>query len=159
MNIKKTYIETFLGFLVVIIIAFCILQIYHLRSGPKIGDGFKANKYKARFHNIEGIATGAAIKIGGVSVGEVKEITVDKSTYQVIVTVNIDNTYNIPSDSILAVSSSGLLGGKYIEIKPGSGDDNLKDGDFFESTQSAVSLEDMLAKLAFSMGGNKSNDE
>jgi phospholipid/cholesterol/gamma-HCH transport system substrate-binding protein len=155
MNIKKTYLETLLGLIVIIIAVFGISHIYKLRSTSKLDSSIKLNTYKAKFSNVEGINIGANIKIGGVNIGEVKDIVIDTTTYQIIVTIRVDEKYPIPSDSILAVSSSGLLGNKYIEIKPGSNDDFLKDEDFFESTLSSISLEDMLSKLAFNLGGNK----
>ena len=44
------------------------------------------------------------------------------------------------------MASEGLLGGTFIEVLPGGGLENLRPGDTFQDTQSAVSLITLLLR-------------
>ena len=63
----------------------------------------------------------------------------------------IDDSVDIPVGSRAIVSTSGLLGGKYIRISPGASDDNLANGDKIKFTQSALNIEDLIGKLMYSI--------
>ena len=55
------------------------------------------------------------------------------------------------SDSRAIVSTSGLLGGKYIRINPGAADDNLQENGKIKFTQSSINIEDLIGKLMYSL--------
>lgn len=53
----------------------------------------------------------------------------------------------LPDDTAAIIETEGLFGGKYIELQPGGGFDNLRPGDTISYTQDAVILEELLAKI------------
>ena len=77
--------------------------------------------------------------------------TLDPTTFQAVVVLNIDNAIKLPEDTVAKVSSSGLLGDKYLQLEPGNSDNNIAPGGLIKMTQSAVSLESLFGQVAFSM--------
>ena len=134
-----------------LVILFCGLFFTHIVKSNEL---VKREKYKdilyAKFNNIEGIKVGTEVKIAGVRVGQVVNTQLDTNTFQVKVKLNVVDNLNIPDDSTLAVTSSGLLGGKFLNIKPGVSDISLTNGASFSNTQSALNLEDLIGKVVAS---------
>ncbi len=105
----------------------------------------------ARFENVSGLKARAAVNMAGVRIGRVTGVGFDSETFEAVVTIRIDSQYDkIPVDSIAGVYTAGLLGEKYIGVKPGVEYDNLKDGDRLKGGQSAIVLEDLIGQFLFS---------
>ncbi len=65
----------------------------------------------ATFDNIGGLKARSPVRIGGVVIGRVADITLDPKTYLPRVALDIEDRYNhIPDTSSLAIRTSGLLG-------------------------------------------------
>ncbi|MCY4177052.1 MAG: outer membrane lipid asymmetry maintenance protein MlaD [Endozoicomonadaceae bacterium] len=109
----------------------------------------------AEFDNIGSLNDRARIAIGGVTIGRVSNIILNKKTYMAKVTLNIDNKIdNIPVDSTAAIMTAGLLGEKYIAISIGGENRYLKPGDTFSDTQSALILENLIGKFLLKSGAS-----
>lgn len=149
MDTNKSF-EAIIGSLILLL---CGLFFTHIVKSNNI---VKQEKYKdvlyAKFNDIEGIKVGTEVKIAGMRVGVVEDTKLDKDTFQVNVKINVAENLNIPSDSTLSVSSSGLLGGKYLNIKPGVDEEFLKSGSYFSSTQSSMNIEDLVGKVVAAFG-------
>ena len=143
---KSRFFETFFGFVIIVMSMLFCMRIYRLSSRDSVSKPYTF--VKARFSNIEGVSVGGAVKIGGVKVGKVSDISLDEDL-NVIVTLFIGNGISISSDSSISIISSGLLGAKYIEITPGFDDDKLNNGDFFRSTKSVLNIENLIGNFAF----------
>ena len=107
-------------------------------------------KVSARFDNIGGLKSSAAVKSAGVVVGRVESITFDVKSYQASVNLAMQSQYTFPKDSSLIILTSGLLGEQYIGVEPGADDKNLAQGDVIKSTQSAVVLENLISQFLYS---------
>lgn len=104
----------------------------------------------SHFDNVSGLKVRALVSMAGVPIGRVTGISLDTKTFQAVVTMRINDEYNqIPTDSVAGVYTSGLLGEKYIGIKPGIDDTNLKNGDRIKGGQSSLILEDLIGKFLF----------
>jgi phospholipid/cholesterol/gamma-HCH transport system substrate-binding protein len=79
----------------------------------------------------------------------VADITLDQTLYQAVVTMQVQNAVGIPSDSVAAIKTSGLIGDKYVSIIPGADDSMLKDNDVLLDTQAALDIEEMISKYVF----------
>jgi len=101
----------------------------------------------ASFRSVQGITAGSDVKLAGVKVGTITDITLNPTTYFADVSLAIDGAVVLPSDSAILISSEGLLGGNFVEIVPGGMPDNLGPGDEIEDTQGAVSLVSLLMKF------------
>ena len=73
----------------------------------------------------------------------------DPTDYSAIVTLRIASLLNLPSDSMAAVKTSGLIGDKFISLSPVADDTFLTPGERITMTESAVDLESLIGKMAF----------
>jgi len=109
----------------------------------------------ANFSNIGGLKVRAPVKLGGVVVGRVEEISLDVETYTPVVRLSMhENKGFYPETSSLSILTSGLLGEQYIGITPGFIDDDIEmlaDGDMIEDTKSALVLEDLIGQFIYSV--------
>ncbi len=149
MNSKNSF-EVIVG---VVVLFFSVLFFSHLL---KTNNSKKESVYKdvlyAKFNNIEGIKAGSEIKVAGVRVGYVNDIKLDSNNFSVKVKMNVIENLNLPIDSVISVASSGILGGKFLDIKPGTEDVFLTNGSTFTSTLSALNMEDLIGKVVASFG-------
>lgn len=103
---------------------------------------------KARFDNIGGLKVRSAVRIGGVRIGRVVDISYDNKLLEAVVTMNINRVNNqIPNDSAASIYTAGLLGEQYVSLQPGGSDEFFADGDIINDTQSAFVLERMVGKF------------
>jgi len=116
--------------------------------GMQVGDD--TYQVKARFSNVADLKTRAPVKIGGVTVGLVENISLDPVTFDAMVEMQIDRRFSeIPSDTGASILTSGMLGDRYIGLDPGGAMEALSDGDEIFVTQSAVVLETLISKYLF----------
>ncbi|MGP3591025.1 outer membrane lipid asymmetry maintenance protein MlaD [Vagococcus sp. WN89Y] len=121
----------------------------------------------ATFDNIGGLKARSPVRIGGVVVGRVADITLDPKTYLPRVALDIEDRYNqIPDTSSLAIRTSGLLGEQYIALNvgfddPEMGTSMLKEGSTIQDTKSAMVLEDLIGQFLYNSKGsdNKNSDD
>jgi len=121
-----------------------------------IGGGGESYQLFAKFDNIGGLKVRSPIKVGGVVVGRVSDISLDIEDYTPVVTLDIYTQYNQFSEATsVAILTAGLLGEQYLGIQPGFIDesvDTLQAGDFIEDTKPALVLEELIGQFLFSQG-------
>ena len=100
----------------------------------------------ASFRSIEGVSLGTDVRLAGVKIGTVTDLSLDPETYRATTELSVDAGVPVPDDSTAVVASEGLLGGTFIEIVPGGSLEVLADGGQIVDTQGAVSLLDLLLK-------------
>jgi len=159
MQTKKS--EIWVGaFLIIALIAivFLCLKVADIRS---IGSD-PTYRISADFDNIGGLKSGSPVKVGGVVIGRVSSITLDKN-YSPRVEMDIDQKYNqIPSTSTLAIRTSGLLGEQFLALNigfedPDMGTTILKNGGVIQDTKSALVLEDLIGQFLYKSGDGKAD--
>ena len=152
MSQKK--VELWVGVFIVSAMFALVILAFSVAGASFRGDG-DTYTLKASFTNIGGLKVRAPVKLGGVVVGRVEEISLDVKTYRPIVRLAMfDNKGTYPETSSLAILTSGLLGEQYIGIKPGFIDEDiamLSDGDSIEDTKSALVLEDLIGQFIYSI--------
>jgi phospholipid/cholesterol/gamma-HCH transport system substrate-binding protein len=80
------------------------------------------------------------------ALGQVESITLN-DTYRARVTLNLDPSLKLPTDTSASIVTSGILGDRYISLQLGGEDEVLKTGDEITFTESAVILERLVGKL------------
>ncbi|MDX1457981.1 MAG: outer membrane lipid asymmetry maintenance protein MlaD [Marinobacter sp.] len=126
-------------------LVFLALQV----SGLTPGGASDTYTVYARFNDAGGLSERGRVSMAGVTVGRIREITLDRETFQARVAIDLDAAVdNIPTDSSAIIRTSGLLGEQYIDISVGVDETAMKDGDVFYSTQSALNLERMISNFA-----------
>lgn len=147
---QKNLLETLMGAVVLVIATVFFVFAY---KGSQVNVGGDSYKISGKFSDASGIGVGSDIRVGGIKVGIVSDMTLDPQSYEAIVTMQINKKTSLPKDSSASVVSSGLLGEKFVQITPGGDDTMLLDGGKIEFTQSAVNLEQLIGKFMFSGGG------
>jgi len=103
----------------------------------------------ARFDNIGGLKVRAPVKSAGVTVGHVTEISLDVTTYQGLVTMDVEQSVVFPDDTSAKILTSGLLGDQFIGLVPGGSEKNLQPGGQVRFTQSALLLENLIGQFLY----------
>ncbi len=153
MKKQQNPFQVAIGFVVLVVSLLFITHIYKIRTLGEVSFS-KSMFLKARFSNIDGINTGSDVKISGIKIGTVKSIELNDNDYMAVADISINGSIKIPNDSVLAVSTSGLLGNKFLDIKPGFADVYMENNDTFMSTVSTVNLENLISKFASNIGGD-----
>jgi phospholipid/cholesterol/gamma-HCH transport system substrate-binding protein len=100
----------------------------------------------ADFDEIAGLKPRAQVVISGVKVGQVVSIVLDDDA-RARVTMDLDQSLKLPSDTSASIVTAGLLGDRYISLQLGGDDTMLKSGDKITFTESAVILERLIGKF------------
>jgi phospholipid/cholesterol/gamma-HCH transport system substrate-binding protein len=144
---RKSLAEIIAGAIVLGVAAvFLFFAVGH--SGRSVGPGYTVT---ARFDRIDGLGSGADVRMSGVKIGTVTSQEIDPETYLAVVTMRVDNRIRLPVDTSAEITSEGLLGGRYIALVPGGSERMIADGGAIEATQAAISLEALLGRFIFSV--------
>lgn len=144
---RQIKIETWVGFLVLITMASVVFIALKVSNYSAVQDRSSYQVY-GLFSNIGGLTVRAPVKVSGVVIGRVTDISIDPVSYRAKVTMAIYQDYDdIPLDSSAAILTSGLLGSQYIGIDIGGDMDVLQAGDRIHYTQSALVLENLIGQF------------
>ena len=114
----------------------------------------------ASFPNVDGVERGTEVRLAGVRVGRVADVRLNPETYYAEAELRVPENIVLPTDSAALIQSDGLLGGSYIELRPGGAMETLAPGDEIEDVQGAVSLLGLMMKFVDSQaGGDNSEDQ
>jgi phospholipid/cholesterol/gamma-HCH transport system substrate-binding protein len=148
---RGNVIETVMG-AVVLVVAALFLVFAYKTSQLRTVSGYEVS---ADFSRIDGIHQGSDVRISGVKVGTVLADDLDPKTFLARIRMSIDPAIQLPEDTVAQVTSSGLLGDKYMSLTPGGSDKNIPPGGTIQYTQSSVSLENLIGQMIFSTPGKK----
>jgi len=144
---KKVPMETAVG--IFMIIGIICVGYLTVKLGKMEWFGDDHYHVYARFQSISGLRSGAYVEMAGVQVGQVDAISLDQEELVALVRMKIQKDIVLADDVIASVKTAGLIGDKYIKLSPGGSEDVLKSGDLITETESAVDLEDLIAKYVF----------
>ncbi len=105
--------------------------------------------YNARFTNAGGLKTGSPVSIAGVQVGDVRKVALKPDDMAALVTFRVNANIKLADDTVASIHSSGLIGEKFLTLKPGSSGVELKPSAVIVDTESSIDLEDIIARFAF----------
>lgn len=128
----------------------CAIALAFASTNSKDRLGGETYIVTARFSNTGELKLRAPVKIAGVKIGEVASVTLDPERFEAVAVLRISRAAGeLPADSSAAIYTSGLLGERYIGVTPGGDPEFLQDGDEILLTQSAIVLEQLIAKYMF----------
>jgi phospholipid/cholesterol/gamma-HCH transport system substrate-binding protein len=148
---QNNLVETAIGALVVAV-AVAFLAFAYLRTGSGSLSGYDLN---ARMPKVDGLGVGTDVRLAGIKIGSVTDLTLDPKTYLVTVHMNIRDDIKVPSDSSVLVTSSGLLGSQYLSITPGGDDKMMVAGAYFDNAQGSIDVMNLIGRVA--TGGSTTN--
>tara|TARA_B110000483_G_C17968972_1_gene455073 strand:+ start:241 stop:684 length:444 start_codon:yes stop_codon:yes gene_type:complete len=144
---KKINTEIILGIIIIIFSTFLFFNLFNefVNSNEKNNSFF----LNSNFNNVGNLSVGNDIKINGVKVGEVINITLNDEKFIANVLLEFYKKYNIPNDSSFKVSSDGLIGGSYIDIIIGSSQFVFNENETTNNNIDAISLEKIISDIIF----------
>ncbi len=137
--------ETLVG-VFVLLLAFFFLGWTLSKADVQTVKGYDVH---AVFSSAGDLHVGADVVLKGVKIGSVKDIRLNRSDYRVDITLSLDEDLRLPKDSIVEISTYGLMGDKYVRIKLGKLTEYLSDGDSI-TAKDFKSLEDLIGQVLFS---------
>lgn len=106
---------------------------------------------KATFDDIGGLSARAPVRVAGVKIGEVSGIELDEDL-RAIVHLAVDAEVGLSIDSSAAIRTAGLLGDQFIAVELGAEDEVLVEGEEFQFTESALSIEKLVGQFVHDAG-------
>lgn len=142
---KKNAVETILG--AVVLVTALVFLVFALNTAQvRAVDGYKVT---AAFFKVGGLTNGSDVRINGIKVGTVNDLSIDAGTYDAVVSMSVRSDVKIPADSVAAIGSAGIIGSKFVSIQPGGAKEYLADGGKIARTKDFKSLEDQVGEIIF----------
>src|SRR5690349_6708768 len=120
---------------VMAVIALALTAIMVVSVGGASGFSWERYGLKTTFDNVQGLKSGAIVRVAGVEVGKVTDVDLNGTAVEVDLSVKKENQSRITSDSRASIGSMSLLGEPLIDISPASTGTPLKDGDYIKSSK------------------------
>jgi len=146
---SRNIIETGMG-AIVILVAVVFLVFSYTVSDLRPAAGYDVI---AKFNAVDGLTDGSDVRIAGVKNGPVEGERKEQDQYRAVVTLKINHGVELSEDTVVRVSSAGILGGKYVKLEPGSSKTFVKPGGELKNTKDVISLEELLGKVIFLVTG------
>jgi phospholipid/cholesterol/gamma-HCH transport system substrate-binding protein len=142
--------ETILG---AVVLAAAVGFIAYAATTADLGlTGGGGTRLTAEFRSVGSVSEGAAVRIGGVRVGSVADISLDEQSYTARVALRLQPGIEIPEDTSAKITQASLLGDSFIALEPGASEFMLSDGDPIAYTQDAVNLMDIVSRFIAGSG-------
>jgi phospholipid/cholesterol/gamma-HCH transport system substrate-binding protein len=145
-------IETVMGAVVLVVAALFLFFAYSTSQIGAVSGGYPVI---AQFQSVDGIHDGSDVRIGGVKVGAVTSEYLDPKTFTATIKMSIAPDYKLPDDTVAEITSSSLLGDKFVSLVPGGAETDIPPGGRIKYTQSSVSLENLIGQMIFSQPGGQ----
>jgi len=158
---SNKYVVFSIAFLIIGFMSF--LFLFFKVSGEKVSLFSKNNvMIKAEFRDVGSLRRNAAVKISGVEIGRIEDISLGQNYagFFAEVTMHLESQYKIPSNYSASIETAGILGDSYIELSESKDDilalaeieDNSNKSKIFhngdiiplEKTESAINLSSLI---------------
>ena len=144
--LSERYRSILLGFVFVVALIFILVQSY--KSDDVSAKSSSGYLLYATFSDVGGLSKGNEVQLSGVQIGTVVDMIFKPDSLQVKLVMDIaDDRIEIPTDSLVAISSNGIFGGRFVSILPGAEFDALEDGDSFDYTNDAIDIMGIMEKV------------
>lgn len=141
---KRDILETVLGGVVLVVAGLFLFVAYASVDLNPIGDTYEV---QARFSNVGGLAARSDVRISGITVGKVVARRLDPDTYEAIVSISLDSSVRLPSDTVAVIASDGLLGGKHLRLELGGEEELIEPGQEILWTQSSPDIDSLISAM------------
>lgn len=141
--------ELKVGIIGVSSIALAVVLI--IAVGGQAGCFWQQFRVRTKFTNVQGMKTGAIVRVSGKDVGKVTSVEFSGEVIDVGIALNEDVRPLVTANSRASLGSLSLLGEPIVEISAAPGGAPLADNAFIESTGSGSPIADMAAKATASL--------
>ncbi|AKS31920.1 MCE family protein [Mycolicibacterium goodii] len=94
-----------------------VFALFSIFADLRFGD---RRQYFAQFTDISGLKEGDFVRIAGVEVGQVQDVSID-SNAKVLVDFSIEDSVALTTASTAVIRYDNLIGGRYLELQEGNG--------------------------------------
>jgi len=140
---KKANVEIMVGMFVLVGIACLVYLAMHLGEMELFSRGYQVS---ADFDNISGLKVGASVEVAGVSVGRVEQIIMTPDNRARLV-LKVEPDLVLKDDTIASIRTKGIIGDKFVKLSMGNSEKVIPPGGRIHDTESAVELEELIAKF------------
>ncbi len=133
--------ELKIGIVTVVAVTIVAVTIFTLTGGR----GFAWQRYnlKTRFSNVAGLNKGAPVRLAGLEVGQVTDLTFAGEQVEVTLEINKEQRSRITTGSTAKVGSVSLLGQGAVDITPSSSGTPIPDWGYIPAAASPAALSDV----------------
>src|SRR5215467_1907123 len=125
------------------VIAIALTAVLVVAVGGASGFFWERYSLKTTFDNVQGLKSGAIVRVAGVEVGKVADVQLKGSSVEVDLAVKKENQSRITTDSRASIGSLSLLGEPLIDVNTATTRTPLKVGDTLKSTKPAAQISDV----------------
>lgn len=119
--------------------------------GGSAGFSWQRYKLKTKFADVQGLKTGAVVRVAGVEVGKVTDVDFSGADVEVQLGVKKEMQPRITTDSRATIGSLSLLGEPLIDVSPSATGTPLKDGEYILSEPPRGQITEVAAKASDSL--------
>jgi phospholipid/cholesterol/gamma-HCH transport system substrate-binding protein len=127
------------------VVALALTAILVVAVGGASGFTWQRYSLKTSFQDVQGLKSGAIVRIAGVEVGKVTSVELKGAGVEVELSIKKENQSRVTTDSRASLGSMSLLGEPLVDISPASAGTPLKAGDTLLSTKPPVQFNDVAA--------------
>ncbi len=127
---------------IIAIVAIVLASALILAVGGQGGFPWQRYPLKVRFDDVQGMKTGAVVRIAGKDVGKVVSVEFAEQGVEVGIEVSRDVRDLITDRSVASLGTLSLLGEPLVAISPGRGGQPLPDGAYLPASGSAGMIAD-----------------
>src|SRR6185436_7192791 len=125
--------------------ALALTAVLVIAVGGASGFAWERYELKTTFDNVQGLKSGAIVRIAGVEVGKVTSVELSGAGVAVRLSLKKENRSRVTTESRASIGSMSLLGEPLIDVSPASTGTPLKDGDTIKSVKPPVQFNDVAA--------------
>ena len=128
---------------VMAVAALALTAILVIAVGGASGFAWERYDLKTNFANVQGLKSGAIVRVAGVEVGKVTKVELAGTGVDVHLSIKKENQSRVTTDSFASIGAMSLLGEPLIDVSPSSTGTPLKDGDTIKSKRPAAQISDV----------------
>ena len=130
---------------VMAVVAIALTAILVIAVGGASGFAWERYELKTAFQDVQGLKSGAIVRISGVEVGKVTRVELSGAGVEVGISIKKENRSRVTTDSRASIGSMSLLGEPLIDVSSSLTGTPLKNGDTITSTKPPVQFSDVAA--------------
>src|SRR4029079_4009681 len=127
------------------IAALALTAMLFVACGGASGFAWERYELKTTFDNVQGLKSGALVRIAGVEVGKVTKVELSGAGVAVELSIKKENKARITTDSRASIGAMSLLGEALIDITPAATGTPLNEGDTIKSVKPPLQLNEVAA--------------
>lgn len=128
---------------VMAVAALALTAILIIAVGGASGFAWERYDLKTSFSDVQGLKSGALVRVAGVEVGKVTSVELKGTGVEVVISLKKENQSRVTSESRASIGAMSLLGEPLIDVSPASTGTPLKDGEFIKSNKPATQLSEV----------------